>query len=311
MLSRRLARLNEQVREDLAELITRELKDPRIAGLVSVTAVELSPDLRHARIFISVYGTEEQRRQTFAALRSATGFLRSQLAARMTTRRAPEIHFVPDISIAAFLTAASTTKFNTLCRPISRPMREKQMPAGPVNPEGLSGILNVAKPVGMTSHDVVAFIRRQTGQRRVGHAGTLDPAAAGVLLVCLGDATRLSEFLMESDKQYRATIRLGAVSTTDDAEGIITPSASSVDHLALPTITAVLRRFQGEIEQVPPAFSAIKVGGQALYRSARAGQVVQAPSRRVRIDRIEILTWIPPDLTIDVTCSKGTYIRAL
>ncbi|MBX6770819.1 MAG: tRNA pseudouridine(55) synthase TruB [Chloroflexi bacterium] len=185
------------------------------------------------------------------------------------------------------------------------------MPAGPVNPEGLSGILNVAKPVGMTSHDVVAFVRRQTGQRRVGHAGTLDPAAAGVLLVCLGDATRLSEFLLESNKQYRATIRLGAVSTTDDAEGIITPSASSVDHLALPTITAVLRRFQGEIEQVPPAFSAIKVGGQALYRSARAGQVVQAPSRRVRIDRIEILTWIPPDLTIDVTCSKGTYIRAL
>jgi ribosome-binding factor A len=99
MLSRRLARLNEQVREDLAELITRELKDPRIAGLVSVTAVELSPDLRHARIFISVYGTEEQRRQTFAALHSATGFLRSQLAARMTTRRAPELHFVPDISI--------------------------------------------------------------------------------------------------------------------------------------------------------------------------------------------------------------------
>lgn len=174
-----------------------------------------------------------------------------------------------------------------------------------------SGILNVDKPTGMTSHDVVDVVRRQAGQRRVGHAGTLDPEASGVLLVCLGQATRLSEFLMQSTKHYHAVVRFGAVSTTDDAAGSITPTAASLSDLTRQRLTQAAARFVGEIEQIPPAFAAIKVKGQPMYRAARAGAPIQVPPRRVRIDRIDVISWNCPDLTIDVTCSKGTYIRSL
>lgn len=176
---------------------------------------------------------------------------------------------------------------------------------------GYSGILNLDKPTGLTSHDVVNTVRRFAGQRRVGHAGTLDPGASGVLLVCLGQATRVSEFLMESTKQYRAVIRFGAVSTTDDADGIVTPTAASLASLSEARLSEALSQFIGEVSQVPPAFSAIKIQGRPMYRAARAGQPVQAPARTVRIDRIDLIAWECPDLTVEVTCSKGTYIRAL
>lgn len=184
------------------------------------------------------------------------------------------------------------------------------MPAHDVVRPDISGILNVAKPLGMTSHDVVAIVRRQVHQRRVGHAGTLDPGAEGVLLVCLGAATRVSEYLMDTTKQYRATVRLGATSTTDDSEGVITPMDLGPS-LTLDHIDSVVPSFIGEIAQAPPAYAAIKVAGQPLYRRARAGEVVITPPRPVRIDRIDVVGWQFPDLTIDVTCSKGTYIRAL
>lgn len=163
----------------------------------------------------------------------------------------------------------------------------------------------------MTSHDVVSFVRRQAGLRRVGHAGTLDPDAAGVLLVCLGQATRVSEYLMQGTKQYRATIRFGAISTTDDAAGEITPTSVSPATLTQPQLAAAAASFVGEIEQVPPAYAAIKIQGQPMYRRARAGAPIQAPARPVRVDQISILSWNCPDLLIDVTCSKGTYIRSL
>jgi len=172
------------------------------------------------------------------------------------------------------------------------------------------GILNVAKPPGITSHDVVDAIRWATGLRRVGHAGTLDPAATGVLLVCLGSATRVSDYLMASTKAYRATIRFGEVSTTDDAEGELTVSGS-VDSLDKLSIQQALLQFVGEIDQVPPSYAAIKIAGQPLYRRARAGQPVLAPPRRVQIERIELVAWQQPEIVVDVTCSKGTYLRAL
>ena len=176
---------------------------------------------------------------------------------------------------------------------------------------GFSGILNVDKPTGMTSHDVVNVVRRHAGQRRVGHAGTLDPGASGVLLICLGQATRVSEFLMDGTKQYRATIRFGAVSTTDDADGTITPTSASLASLNDVYLSQMLSGFIGEISQVPPAFSAIKIQGRPMYRAARAGESVRMAPRTVRIERIDVVSWECPDLTVDVTCSKGTYIRAL
>ncbi len=174
----------------------------------------------------------------------------------------------------------------------------------------LAGILNLAKPAGPTSQAVVNRVRRLAGLRRAGHAGTLDPLAEGVLLVCLGAATRLSEYLMAGTKRYRATIRFGATSTTDDAAGTVTPveGARPVD---LTAVRAVLPCFLGEIEQVPPVYAAIKVGGTPLYRLARAGREVSPPTRRVQVASIDVVEFAWPDLTIEVTCSRGTYIRAL
>ncbi len=173
-----------------------------------------------------------------------------------------------------------------------------------------TGILNIDKPQGITSHDVVARVRRLTGIRRVGHAGTLDPLATGVLLVCVGSATRISEYLQQGKKTYETTIRLGQETTTYDAEGQLIQE-TSVPDFSLAELTHALDAFRGEIIQIPPAYSAIKQGGQPLYKRARAGQHVQAPPRQVFVDGIEIMGWQKPDLELCIVCSPGTYIRSI
>ncbi len=173
----------------------------------------------------------------------------------------------------------------------------------------VSGILNINKPAGMTSHDVVDRVRRISGQRRVGHAGTLDPAATGVLVVCLGQATRVAEYLMASDKVYRAEIRLGVSTDTHDAEGQVTATAE-VD-ISEEEVRKALAAFIGSIRQVPPMYSALKREGVPLYKLARQGITVEREPRLVEIHDIEVLDWNPPLLTIRVECSPGTYIRAL
>jgi tRNA pseudouridine55 synthase len=174
----------------------------------------------------------------------------------------------------------------------------------------LSGIVNVDKPPGMTSHDVVDVVRRIAGQRRVGHAGTLDPMATGVLLVCLGQATRVVEYLMAGRKRYRAGVVLGATTDTYDAEGKMLSSQGRTD-FARDEIEAVLARFRGRIEQVPPMYSALKQDGQPLYKLARQGKVVERKPRSVELDEIILLDWTSPSLLVEVTCSPGTYIRSL
>lgn len=174
----------------------------------------------------------------------------------------------------------------------------------------LSGIVNVDKPPGMTSHDVVDEVRRMAGQRKVGHAGTLDPMATGVLLVCLGSATRVAEYLMQGRKRYRAAIVLGTTTDTYDADGEVVSSGGACG-FARAEIEAALARFVGRIEQVPPMVSAIKRQGQPLYELARQGKIVERTPRPVEIDAIELLDWTPPVLSIEVTCSPGTYIRSL
>ncbi len=176
--------------------------------------------------------------------------------------------------------------------------------------ERVFGLLNLHKPVGPTSHDVVAQVRRLTRIRRIGHAGTLDPLAAGVLVLCLGPATRLSEYAMRSPKRYRATVRLGATTTTYDAEGEIVTQQPLGD-LTQAQIEAALEPFMGEIAQVPPMYSAIKQGGRRLYDLAREGQDVSREARQVTIDSIEVVALALPDVVLDVTCSPGTYIRSL
>jgi tRNA pseudouridine55 synthase len=173
----------------------------------------------------------------------------------------------------------------------------------------MDGIFNINKPVGMTSHDVVARVRRLTHQRRVGHAGTLDPAASGVLPICLGQATRVVEYLSEGGKAYRAAIVFGAVTDTYDAEGEVIRSAPV--RLTREEIETVLPEFLGQQMQFPPMYSAIKSGGQPLYKLARAGIEVSRQARPIEITRLDLLDWQPPMLTLEVECSKGTYIRSL
>ncbi|HET7009733.1 MAG TPA: tRNA pseudouridine(55) synthase TruB [Anaerolineales bacterium] len=171
------------------------------------------------------------------------------------------------------------------------------------------GLIIVDKPVGPTSHQIVGLVRKGTGIRKVGHAGTLDPRASGVLVLCLGAATRLSEYLSITAKEYEALVRFGASTRTFDTDGEITRRTDKA-----PTrrqIEAVLPQFQGDIVQKPPPYSAIKIQGRKAYEMARAGDEPPLEPRQIHISRLEIRSYTPPDLALMVECSAGTYIRSL
>ncbi|MEE8413779.1 MAG: tRNA pseudouridine(55) synthase TruB [Dehalococcoidales bacterium] len=174
----------------------------------------------------------------------------------------------------------------------------------------MDGILNINKSWGPTSFDIVAKIKRLSGERRVGHAGTLDPAASGVLPVCLGQGTRVIEFLVDTTKSYRAEIELGVATDTYDATGKITQTGDPAG-ISWEQLDSALSSFRGSIRQVPPLYSALKRQGKPLYELARAGISVEIESRPVTIYSLEIRDWQPPVVTVEVVCSKGTYIRSL
>ncbi|MGD2144741.1 MAG: tRNA pseudouridine(55) synthase TruB [Anaerolineae bacterium] len=173
-----------------------------------------------------------------------------------------------------------------------------------------SGILNVDKPRGQSSHDIVERIRAMTGVRRVGHAGTLDPLATGVLVVCVGRlATRVVEYLMDGLKTYRAEARLGVTTDTFDAAGKIVAEAPV--EVGRDETERALDRFRGSIQQIPPMFSAVKHRGRPLYRLARRGVEVEREPRPVEVHRLELVDWDPPGCTLEMVCSPGTYVRAV
>ncbi len=174
----------------------------------------------------------------------------------------------------------------------------------------INGILNVNKPEGKTSFSVVAWLKRLSGERHVGHAGTLDPIATGVLPICFGQATRVVQFLADSNKTYLAEIELGAVTETFDREGEIT-TVQDPGGITRAQIKKALATFQGDIEQSPPRYSALKYQGKRHYQLARAGIQVATKPRRVHIINIELIDYKLPLLTIEVACSKGTYIRSI
>lgn len=174
----------------------------------------------------------------------------------------------------------------------------------------ITGILPIDKPLGWTSHDVVARTRRVAGQKQVGHAGTLDPLATGVLLLVLGRATRLSSYLMAAPKEYRASVVLGATTATDDAEAPLLERCD-ISHIGRAEIDAVLPRFLGVIQQAPPRYAAVRKGGEKLYVLARRGEEVKIDPREVTIHEIAVEAWNPPVLRLRVRCGSGTYIRSL
>jgi tRNA pseudouridine55 synthase len=171
------------------------------------------------------------------------------------------------------------------------------------------GLLIIDKPTGPTSHDIVNLVRRGTGLRKVGHTGTLDPYASGVLLILLGGVTRLAEYLLEVDKEYLATVQFGSATSTYDAAGRIT--ATRPFSFREESLVEKLATFVGERLQVPPAYSAIKVGGRKAYDMARRGEDVELAPRKVNIYELSLLRWETPNAVIRVRCSRGTYIRSL
>jgi tRNA pseudouridine55 synthase len=172
-------------------------------------------------------------------------------------------------------------------------------------------VLLVAKRAGPTSHDVVDQVRRRLGTRRVGHLGTLDPMADGLLVIVVGRATRLAAFASGWHKEYRGTMRLGMVTTTDDATGDPLTTSEEWHRLSPQAVTEVLARFRGAGRQRPPAFSAVKVAGERAYRRARRGETVDLAARPVEVARLELERWTPPDLEFAATVSGGTYLRSL
>ncbi len=175
----------------------------------------------------------------------------------------------------------------------------------------MTGLLLVDKPAGMTSHDVVDRIRKAAHIRRVGHTGTLDPAATGLLILCLGKATRLSEHLIDLDKTYEGIMRLGVVTDSYDLDGEICEQNEVPPDLTATRIQEACARFTGRIEQVPPMVSAVKVGGQRLYKMARKGEEVERKARTVTVHEFDVLGYDPPDVNIRIRCTRGTYVRSL
>ncbi len=173
----------------------------------------------------------------------------------------------------------------------------------------ISGVLVVDKPVGLTSHDVVQIVRRGTNIRRAGHTGTLDPRASGVLVILIGPAVRLSEYVSASDKRYQAVVRLGVSTDTFDADGRI--ASTSPVEVTEEQFEEALTHFVGEIEQVPPPYSAVKVKGRKAYEMAREGEEVDLTPRKIQVYNLELLEWAMPEAVIDVYCSSGTYVRSL
>ncbi len=174
----------------------------------------------------------------------------------------------------------------------------------------MDGIINIYKEKGFTSHDVVAVVRKTINQKKVGHTGTLDPDATGVLPICIGRGTKLSDYIMAAEKEYLAEVTFGITTTTEDASGDILEQKKVVFNEK--DIKKAVGSFVGEIEQIPPMYSAIKIDGKKLYQLAREGKEIERKTRKVEIKKIEILEFLPPNkIKISVTCSKGTYIRTL
>ena len=173
-----------------------------------------------------------------------------------------------------------------------------------------AGIINVLKPCGMTSHDVISFMRRVLNTKKIGHSGTLDPDAAGVLPVFAGTATRLLEYALEGGKSYRAEITFGVKTDTGDDSGTVVQT-SELPTCSAEEFAAVLKEFTGVQKQLPPMYSALKLNGQPLYKLARKGIEVEREAREIFISRLELISFNPQKAVLDVECSKGTYIRTL
>ena len=326
MSSPRVRKIADRIKVIVAEMLERRIKDPRL-GFVTVTDVRVSGDTQQATIFYTVLGEDEDLDGTAAALDSAKGLIRSEVGKQLGMRHVPTLDFIHDAlpetarhiddllervreSDAAAAQSASGATYAGEADPYKKPRPSEADER--VSAAVVSGLVVVDKPGGMTSHDVVARVRRLAGTRKVGHAGTLDPMATGVLVLGVDRATRLLGHLLLTDKAYDATIRLGATTTTDDAEGEVVRDRADRATSPSADVREALAGFVGEIEQVPSAVSAIKVDGRRAYDRVRAGEQVELAGRGPCASRRSSVRAVrDADVDVSVRCSSGTYVRAI
>ena len=304
----RAERLAELIHAEVAPPLREEVKDHRLVD-VSITHVEVSKDLKRAVLHWMPLGGGTPDDELIAALDDAGRALRGPIGRALRTRHAPELLFRVDDHTENAVRV--TSMLDRIGRELPRAGRRRARGGSVTVPVDKSGaFLVIDKPPGITSHDVVAAVRAVTGVKKVGHTGTLDPFATGVLPLALGAATRLIQFLDESIKVYDATIRLGSATDTGDPTGEVVRTAP-VPEVSDDDIAQVLQGFLGERMQVPPAYSAVKVRGKPMYAYARKGEAVEAPARPITIHDLELLSHDGDEFRILITCSRGTYARVL
>jgi tRNA pseudouridine55 synthase len=313
----RTLRVNALLKEVLADSIERLADSDDSLALLTITGVEVSGDMHQAVVYLA-----RLDQQAMEALERVRPSLQADLAAQVRLRWTPRLRFRLDPSVEAGARVEqivarlhSKTEANDVLDNGNRgrvPLRgEATWQAAKQD----GGFLLVDKPEGWTSHDVVAYLRKRIGERRIGHSGTLDPPATGLLLLAVGRATRLMRYLSSLDKAYAATIQLGRTTTTGDATGD-TVEDFDMSGLREEDIKAAARGLVGRMEQLPPMVSAVKVRGRKLYELARQGLEVERKAREVEILRLDVLEVFDtgtasPRVRADVECSSGTYIRAL
>jgi tRNA pseudouridine55 synthase len=288
----RTARVNEVLRQVLADQLERmEELDERF-GMLTITAVLCEPGLRHATVLFSSLDDEKR-----AALEEVRVRLQAAIGHEVRMKHTPLLKFEADPVVAA------GQRVEDILRRLA--------PPGPAQPTTQTdGLVVVDKPAGMTSHDVVGRCRRIFGQKRVGHAGTLDPDATGVLLVGLGRATRLMQYLAGLTKSYTTDIILGTSTSTLDASGEVT-ATFDMGAVTIAEARDMASKLTGDIEQIPPMVSAVKIGGRRLHQLAREGVEVERPPRPVTVTRFDLDDLGGGRLRATIDCSSGTYVRVL
>lgn len=307
-------RVAQEMQKEIAIILQREIKDPRLGMMTTVSGVEMSRDLAYAKVYVTFLNDKDEAavKAGIKALQEASGFIRSLLGKAMRLRIVPELTFFYDNSLVEGMRMSnlvtSVVKHDDERRVnpddsrrlMSRPRRRGR---------DVHGVLLLDKPQGASSNDVLQKVKRIYNANRAGHTGALDPLATGMLPICLGEATKFSQYLLDSDKRYRVIAKLGQRTDTSDADGQVVeerPLTFSDEQLA-----AALDSFRGETQQVPSMYSALKYQGKKLYEYARQGIEVPREARPITVYELLFIRREGDELELEIHCSKGTYIRTI
>lgn len=308
-------RVAQEMQKEIAIILQREIKDPRLGMMTTVSGVEMSRDLAYAKVYVTFLNDKDEAavKAGIKALQEASGFIRSLLGKAMRLRIVPELTFFYDNSLVEGMRMSnlvtSVVKHDDERRVNPDDSKEELMSRPRRRGRDVHGVLLLDKPQGASSNDVLQKVKRIYNANRAGHTGALDPLATGMLPICLGEATKFSQYLLDSDKRYRVIAKLGQRTDTSDADGQVVeerPLTFSDEQLA-----AALDSFRGETQQVPSMYSALKYQGKKLYEYARQGIEVPREARPITVYELLFIRREGDELELEIHCSKGTYIRTI